>query len=423
MRILWLCNIVLPDIAKKLGMKASNKEGWLSGVAHAVKESHDFELGVCFPVPKEHAGLRLEEEGIRYYGFYEDTSHPEKYDSSLETELSDILSDYRPDMVHVFGTEYPHNLAMARCMKDKSDRLLVGVQGVMDIYTERFFVGVPKRVINRVTFRDFLRNDSLKTQQDKYRKRSEFEDETARITGNITGRTPFDLDFALRKNPNAKYHFLNETLRPEFYEGKWDEALCEKHSVFLSQGNYPIKGLHFMLEAMPKIIDKFPDAKLYVAGDNVTGHSSFKEKIKLSSYGKYLLELIKKNRLEEHVIFTGNLDAEGMKERLLLSNVFVCPSTCENSPNSLGEAMLLGVPCISANVGGVSGIFKADVDGIMYECEDVDSLANAVTDMWANEEKAQEYSVNASMHAHVTHNSEINYKRLLEIYREITGCE
>ena len=31
MRVLWLCNIMLPSIAKALGAAASNKEGWLTG--------------------------------------------------------------------------------------------------------------------------------------------------------------------------------------------------------------------------------------------------------------------------------------------------------------------------------------------------------------------------------------------------------
>ena len=33
MRVLWLCNIMLPMIAEQLHIEASNKEGWLSGLA------------------------------------------------------------------------------------------------------------------------------------------------------------------------------------------------------------------------------------------------------------------------------------------------------------------------------------------------------------------------------------------------------
>ena len=55
-----------------------------------------------------------------------------------------------------------------------------------------------------------------------------------------------------------------------------------------------------------------------------------------------------------------------MKERYLKSGLFVCCSAIENSPNSLGEAMLLGLPCVTADVGGIKSIFDADKDGIMY---------------------------------------------------------
>lgn len=423
MRILWLCNIVLPDIAGKLKIQASNKEGWLSGVSASVKKSHDFELGVCFPVPLEHDGFRDTIEGIDYFGFYEDTAHPEEYDKSLEDKLKIIVEDFKPDMVHIFGTEYPHTLAMARVMEDNPDRLLIGVQGVMDIYAEHYFDGLPDYVIERKTLRDVLRKDSLTDQKEKFEKRAAFEDVAAVIAGNITGRTPFDLDFALRKNHEAKYHFLNETLRPEFYEGRWEEGNIENHSIFLSQGNYPIKGLHYMLRVMPHVLKKYPDAMLYVAGDNVTKHSTAKEVLKLSSYGKYLLELIKKYNLEKHIVFTGSLSAAEIKERLLKSHLFICPSSIENSPNSLGEAMILGVPCITANVGGVSGIFRDGADGIMFERGDIKGLYKAIDRIWSNPEEMRNYSENASMHAHITHNPEVNYKRLLEIYREITKCD
>ena len=32
MKILWLCNIMLPAIGEELGMPYSNREGWLSGI-------------------------------------------------------------------------------------------------------------------------------------------------------------------------------------------------------------------------------------------------------------------------------------------------------------------------------------------------------------------------------------------------------
>ena len=52
MRVLWLCNIMLPFIAKSLGQKIVIKEGWLSGLASklmANQETNDITLAICFP--------------------------------------------------------------------------------------------------------------------------------------------------------------------------------------------------------------------------------------------------------------------------------------------------------------------------------------------------------------------------------------
>lgn len=62
----------------------------------------------------------------------------------------------------------------------------------------------------------------------------------------------------------------------------------------------------------------------------------------------------------------GKLTAGQMRDRYLASSLYVCCSALENSPNSLGEAMLLGMPCVSADVGGIPSMFTDGVDGILY---------------------------------------------------------
>ncbi len=461
MKVLWLCNIMLPKVAEYLGLEASNKEGWLSGLMAEVlgrKNENNIELAVAFPAPvgcecgEKHicdgkviykGALSEEEGGLKWYAFCEDVGNPHLYDDGLELQMHYITRDFAPDVVHCFGTEYPHTLAMCRAFPGK-ERILVGIQGLCSVYANTYFASLPKGVVDSITLRDILRKDTLKIQQDKFVKRGEMEIEALKLAGNVTGRTAWDKHYTVKWNPKANYYHMNETLRSNFYEGKWEPENCEPHSIFLSQGDYPIKGVHYMLSALPAIREKYPDVKVYVAGADLTKADTLKQKLKLSAYGKYLRKLIKKHKLQDNVCFVGRLSAAEMKERYLKSSLFVCPSSIQNSPNSLGEAMILGVPCVSANVGGIASIFEADKDGILYEGfetprnsfnngseqkvvqetsleSQVEALANAVLTMWSDEKQAVSYGAQARKHAAMTHNGEQNYKRMLEIYEDIAG--
>ena len=65
MRVLWICNIMLPVIAKQLGMPYSNKEGWLSGLAERIldEKNSNITLGVCFPSEVKLSG-KLDERDL-----------------------------------------------------------------------------------------------------------------------------------------------------------------------------------------------------------------------------------------------------------------------------------------------------------------------------------------------------------------------
>lgn len=80
-----------------------------------------------------------------------------------------------------------------------------------------------------------------------------------------------------------------------------------------------------------------------------------------------------------------------MKERYLKSQVFVLPSSIENSPNSLGEAMLLGVPCIASDVGGVRCLMTHSVEGLIYPADDPRLLAYDICEMFAHPEKRRRW--------------------------------
>lgn len=429
MRVLWLCNVMLPFIARSLGQRIIVKEGWLTGLVEKVKaeqSNNKITLAICFPVSEElgmnsadnSLFVKEQAEGITYYIFREDTIHPEHYDASVEESLEAIAEDFQPDIVHIFGTEYPHTLAMTKAFA-RPEKILIGIQGLCSAIADAYMADLPFSVQKRKTFRDFLKKDGLLEQKQKFVMRGENETEALKRTNHITGRTDFDRDLTAKINPLATYHFMNETLREEFYHEKWNIDRMERYSIFLSQGNYPVKGLHYVLEVLPQIIKKHKGTKLYVAGDIITANETLKDKLKISGYGKYLLEQIKRNHLEKHVEFLGRLNSDRMCARLLKTHVFVCPSSIENSPNSVGEAMLLGVPVVSANVGGVHNLLTDKEDGYLYPSDNPALMEESILRIFEDDKLAMLLSSNARIHAAKTHNPTKNYQRLLEIYHEI----
>ena len=428
MKVLWVCNIMLPAYAKAHDLTFSVREGWLSGCFNRMTKSPEAEreimLGVCFPAQGEITTSSEEIDGVTYYGFVEDLNHPEKYDGTVENRFHEILDDFKPDIVHIFGTEFPHTVAMLRAFGNPG-RALVGIQGLCGRIAEEYMACIPEEVQRAATFRDRLKEDSLLQQQEKYRVRGEHEREAILLTGNITGRTAFDKEETGKINPQAHYFAMNETMRPAFYDGKWEDKNAEPHSILMSQGDYPLKGFHFMLEAMPKILEKYPDAHLYVAGNNIIGkgQSKYPYFLRASAYGKYLKKLISANKLKKKVTMVGMLSEEQMKEKMLGTSLFVCPSIIENSPNSVAEAMLLGMPIVAARVGGIPSMIQDKKECSFFEGGNSEQLAEAVIQMWDEPVISAVYGDNAQKHARISHDPDTNYKRLIEIYDEINGKE
>lgn len=418
MRVLWVCNIMLPKIAMHRNPdKVPADGGWLTGLCNSMLKE-DLELAVCFPIH----GLSEVEcgqiENLKYFGFGANMVVLHEYSAQSEEHLKQIMKLYQPDVVEIFGTEYPHSLAAVRAF-GKPDRTAIHIQGLVTYYAKHFMANLPEKVQKEFTFRDFVRRDNLKIQQKKFLKRAVYEQEALRNVNHILGRTDWDRACAREINPLARYHVSGESLRDTFYEAQWRLEGCQRHSIFVSQGSYPIKGFHFVLEALPEIIKRFPDAHVYVSGGDITHCETWKDRLKLSSYGKYIRGLIAEKHLEAYITFTGFLQEEAMCRQYLKANVFISPSSIENSPNSVGEAMLLGVPVVSSDVGGVKSMIKHGVDGFVYQADAPYMLAFYVCEIFEKDGLALALSHNGRARAGENHDRKKNAAGLLQIYREM----
>lgn len=418
MDILWLINVPLPEASHLMGEEPLPFGGWLINASKDLANNEGIELSIAFPSNKANKFKELKGEKINYYPFIpvkENDSKVIEYNESFKM----LLNNLKPDIVHIYGTEIAHTLSMVNICNKLNIKTVISVQGLVSIIEKHMDSNLPIHAIYGNTLRNIIRKDNVRGLKKLFRNRGKNEIESLQKTNHIIGRTTWDKACSKQINPDTKYHFCNETLREEFYKHKWEINDCEKYSIFLSQGQYPIKGLHYMLEAMPLILKKFPNAKVYVSGKDITKSDSIKGKLLMTYYGKYIRKMIKRLDLERNVVFTGPLDEEKMCQRYLKSHVFVCPSSIENSPNSLGEAMILGVPSIASYVGGIPDMLKDKEEGFLYQHDAPYMLAHYICEIFEKKDLAIKFSKNAREHALKTHDRDENTRRLIEIYNEI----
>ena len=147
--------------------------------------------------------------------------------------------------------------------------------------------------------------------------------------------------------------------------------------------------------------------------------NALKTGILATAYGKYVQRLIKKYDLSSNINYVGMLNAEEMKKHFLKAEVFVSPSVIENSPNSVGEAMMLGVPTVAANVGGISTMLRHGKEGYLYQADATYLLAYYISQYFDSRQRKEEFGANARVHAQETHDKEKNLEDLIEIYEQI----
>lgn len=418
MKVLWITYDIFPEaktlISQKNVLKGTG--GWMLGLANSLIENNTTEIDISVasvsPLVKELTTLKGKH--ITHYVIPLGKGIS-KCNKEHEIALKTIYETAKPDIVHIHGTEGALGLSFLNACPQA--KIVVSIQGLASICHRYFNYGIGLRqLIKNCTLYTILKGLTIFHQKRIFRIKGVNEVAIIKKAKHLIGRTEWDRTHCWAINPNAKYHFCNEILREEFYTcDYWEYKNCNKHTIFLSQAWYPVKGLHMLLLAMPLILREYPDTIIRIGGKNITSCKSLKERISVPHYGKIVGGIIKKYHLEDNVQFIGSLNALEMKEEYLKCNVFVCPSTIENSSNSLGEAQMLGVPCVSSYVGGITDMIPNDACGKVYRFEEVEMLAKSIVDTFRESETFDNTSMKVI--AAERHNRKKNAITQYDIYK------
>ena len=420
MRVLWTVNLIPGAVTAKLGKTSEVLGGWVESMAAQLCKTEGIELGIVCKC-EEKLEFCEKIDGITYFSLHYTSSTPL---AELQEKCAALINEFKPDIINIEGTEFLHARAMQLAAKKSGVPAVVSMQGILN--------GQYTYQCGELQIDDMMFSKSLteifagwimhlrKTRW--YKPRMKAEKEIIENADYILGRTTWDRAHSYALNPTAKYYPCSRILRAPFYEEKWKLEKAQRRSIYVGNGYSALKGLHYVIMALPYLIKEYPDIKVYVAGYKPYTDGDKRSPLK-KGYAAYLKKLVTDLGVENYIEFTGPLKANEVAKKLASVNAYVLCSTIENSPNTLGEAMMVGTPCVAAYVGGVSDMAQDGKEALFYRSNDPKLLAWNLKRVFDSDELALSLSENGKKKALFTHDPERNAQLLIDAYTDILKSE
>ncbi len=403
MKVILLCSAMQEGIGKYFGLKEENLGGWISGTISGLKKYNDIDLS--FAAFHQSSESNIQSHDVNNVHYY----YVQYSDSNI---LKQFFSENSFDIYHLFGAENAFSYDIFPYLP--LDKTLGYIQGIMSECIYHY-----KANCDEFCKTGFLFNKYLDMNLNILKKQANKEYEVLSKCRYIAGRTDWDKAFLFKIHSKAKYYYLSESLRNIFYEAeKWNYETCTKHSIFVTQAGYPIKAAHMIIEIVRILKTHYDDVKCTICGTDLMHSSSLATKLNIS-YASFIQKLVKEYHLEENINFVGGKNGEEIANLMTHSNVFLSASSIENSPNSLQEAMLLGVPCVSSYVGGVQSLLSSNNEVVTYPFDDPMMAAYQISKIFEDKEYAESLSVNGMKRAECLTNREKNAEDLYQIYNDM----
>ncbi|MBP9764215.1 MAG: glycosyltransferase family 4 protein [Gammaproteobacteria bacterium] len=162
------------------------------------------------------------------------------------------------------------------------------------------------------------------------------------------------------------------------------------------------KGFDLLLQAFGVVHDKQPERDLVIWAEG-------SERPVLEALRSHL-------KLEAYVHLPGLTN--NIAQVLSDGSLFVLPSRYEGFPNSLCEAMAVGLPVVAFDCGsGSADIIRHNIDGLLVPAQNVNALTNAMLQLIENIELRKQYGKRAKEII-----ERFSLKKILKKWDELTHC-
>lgn len=385
MKSLWIVNKCCGALHQHLYGKKSTGGQWLDAMLEEAAEVVNDSI-VVVNIESNPKVSCFKSGNVTYYTLPGQPN--ENYDYKCKSALEgwkEIIEKEKPDILEIWGTEFPYSLAAMNAAPEVP--AIIYVQGILDSIAKYYISGLTEKELKKaVTIRDILSGTTIKQTKRKYERRALYEAEIVRRAGNIIIENQWAKAYYSKMEIGVKPYFLPISISNSFREHRWSEGIMTPHTIMCPAANYPIKGLHMLLKALTIVKEAYPDVRLYIPGTVLKDTKTLKSKLKQNGYDRLIKQLIVDFNLTENVVYTGRLTADEMAKKMAEVNCFAMTSSIENHSSTLKEAMTVGTPCVSSYVGGVPEYAVDGENCLLYRFEDYEVLAQNICRLFADKD-------------------------------------
>lgn len=409
MKILWLSGRLL----------SSGDDGytgtWLSPVAESLVNSGEVQLGNITQGRTAHV-VRCDRGAIRQW--IVPCAAGGRPNGLPGTDLVDqivrVVEEFRPQVVHVWGTESFWGVLTAR-RAIHGPAVVLEMQGLKLAVAKLFHGGLS--LAERMAcmgLKEYLCRTGIRQKQKAFQRWGDIEREIIAGHENICVQSPWMEAQVRAINPSAKIFPVDLPLRSPFYrEERW-KGEASRHRIFCSAAySAPYKGLHLAIRAAAIVRRVCPDIQLCIAGQHQRAG------LRRDGYVAWLNREISRLKLENQVVWLGPLSAAQIISELERSSVALFTSYVESYCLALCEAMALGVPTVTSYSGGPAHIAKDEESSLFFPSGDAEMCAYQLGRLLEDRELAGRLSHNARRAVLSRNDPDRLLQRRIAIYRTL----
>jgi colanic acid/amylovoran biosynthesis glycosyltransferase len=169
----------------------------------------------------------------------------------------------------------------------------------------------------------------------------------------------------------------------------------------------PVKGLFILIAALDRLVRQGRPVRLRLAGDG--GDRAALER-NAAERG-----------LNQHVIFEGWQNSDGVRALYRQADIFVLPSFAEGIPVVLMEAMAMEIPCVATRVTGIPELIRDRIDGLLVTPASEEELAEAIACLMNDSKLRRQLGKSARQQVLEHFDLRHNIAELAAIFRELVG--